>query len=89
MSLPRPVATGRSRAFEPDRVVGVLATDGYHLHQLVYATFAHGGARRFLFCPVAVAGPAYRVRVRPCDVETCGTGHPALRITKPDRRVRE
>ena len=71
MSLPRPVATGRSPAFEPDRVVGVLATDGYHLHQLVYATFAHGGARRFLFCPVAVAGPAYRVRVRPCDVETC------------------
>ena len=71
MSLPRTVATGRSAAFEPDRVVGVLATDGYHVHQLVYATFARGGARRFLFCPVAVAGPAYRVRVRPCDVETC------------------
>ena len=70
MSLPRTVATGRVPAFEPDRVVGVLATDGYHVHQLVYATFARGGVRRFLFCPVAVSGPAYRVRVRPCDIET-------------------
>ena len=70
MNRPRTVGTRRSPAFEPDRVVGVLATDGYHVHQLVYATFARGGARRFLFCPVAESGAAYRVRVRPCDIET-------------------
>ena len=70
MSPRRPVATGRSPAIPPDRVVGVLASDGYHVHQLVYATFARGGARQFLFCPVAISGREYRVRVRPCDIET-------------------
>ena len=70
VSRPPNLGTGRSPAFEPDRVVGVLATDGYHVHQLVYAAFARDGARPFLFCPVAVSGPAYRVRVRPCDIET-------------------
>ena len=71
MSRAEPIAARRSAAFAPDRVVGVLAADGYHVHQLVYAAFARGGARRFLFCPVARSGDSYRVRVRSYDIATC------------------
>ena len=70
VSRPPAERSARSPAFAPDRTVGVLATDGYHIHQLVYAALARGGVRRFVFCPVAKSGEVHRVRVRSWDIAT-------------------
>lgn len=70
MSPRHPVAPERSPVLPPDRVVSVLATGDYQIHQLVYAAFACGGTRRFVFRALAISGREYRVRVRPSDIET-------------------
>ena len=48
----------------------LLATDGYHIHRLVYGAFASDAGRHFLYAPFVVAGTQYVVFVRPSDVET-------------------
>ena len=70
MSPDAPIAPARSSAFEPDRVLRVLAADSYDLHRLVYAQCARRTKRRFLFTPVTVSGKAHWVLVRPFDVAT-------------------
>ena len=67
---PRASATRPSAAFDPDRVVHLLATDGYAIHRLVYAAFATGGARDFLYAPFALGGALHEVVVRRFDVAT-------------------
>ena len=63
-------AAGPSAAFDPDRVVRLLATDGYAIHRLVYAVFATAGARDFLYTPFALGGALHAVHVRHFDVAT-------------------
>ena len=58
---PRPSATRPSAAFDPDRVVHLLATDGYAIHRLVYAAFATAGGRDFLYAPFALGGALHEV----------------------------
>ena len=66
----------RSDAFDPDRVIRLIAADAYELHRLVYALCARSAERRFLFTPVALAGKAQWVLVRSFDVTTRFTeGH--------------
>ena len=60
----------RWRAFPPDRIVRLLATDGYHIHRLVYGAFARDAGRDFLYAPFAIAGTEHVVLVRRSDVET-------------------
>ena len=67
---PRASATRPSAAFDPDRVVHLLATDGYAIHRLVYAAFATGGARDFLYAPFALGGALHEVVVRRFDIAT-------------------
>ena len=70
MTRTEPLQAGPSAAFEPDRVVRLVAHDGYHVHRLIYATLATRGVRDFLFAPFAVDGDVYAVLVRPLGVET-------------------
>ena len=70
MSAPAPIAPARSSAFEPDRLLQVLAADGYDLHRLVYALLARRTQRRFLFTPASVARTTHWVFVRSFDVQT-------------------
>ena len=60
----------RSAAFDPDRVVRLLAVDGYTIHRLVYETFATEGARDFLYAPFVLEGALHAVLVRRFDVAT-------------------
>ena len=60
----------RSRAFAPDQIVRLLATDGYHIHRLVYGAFTSDAGRQFLYAPIAVAGTEHVVLVRRSDIET-------------------
>ena len=54
-----PTTPARSGAFEPDRVVHLVAADDYRVHQ-----------RGFLFAPLALIGGVHAVLVRPFDVAT-------------------
>lgn len=68
---PRDASAARpSPAFAPDRVVRLLATDGYAVHRLVYGAFASAGARDFLYAPFARDGALHEVFVRRFDVAT-------------------
>ena len=60
----------RLAAVEPDRFVRLLATDDYDVHRLVYATFATGGVRDFLYAPFVLEGCRHAVFVRAFDVPT-------------------
>ena len=60
----------RLAAVEPDRFVRLLAADGYEVHRLVYATFAAGGVRDFLYAPFLLDGCLHAVFVRRFDVPT-------------------
>ena len=73
MSAPAPIASiapVRSNAFEPDRLLRVLAADAYDVHRLVYALCARSAERRFVFTPTPVAGTTHWVLVRSFDVQT-------------------
>lgn len=70
MSPIDPLQAGPSAAFEPNRVVRLVARDGYHIHRLIYEALATRGVRDFLFAPFAAAGDVYAVLVRPSGVET-------------------
>ena len=62
----------RSAAFDPDRVVRLVATDGYQVHRLIYEALAKDGIRDFLFAPFAAGGSGlHAVLVRSSDVRTC------------------
>ena len=60
----------RLAAAEPDRCVRLLATDGYDVHRLVYAMYATGGVRNFLYAPFVLDGDLHAVFVRRFDVPT-------------------
>lgn len=45
------IACDHSAAFAPDRVVRLVATDGYQIHRLIYEALAKDGVRDFLFAP--------------------------------------
>ena len=62
MLTPEPIPSGRSAAFERDRVVRLVAGDGYHVHRLIYEALAKDGVRDFLFAPWR---PARRPRPLP------------------------
>ena len=64
-------AAGAPAFVEPDRLVRLLATDGYDVHRLIYEAFATGGGRDFLYAPFAVDGDLHAVFVRRLDVATC------------------
>lgn len=51
----------------PDKVLRLLAQDGYQVHQLVYAALAKHGVRDFLFAPFAAGEGLNAVLVRPCN----------------------
>ena len=59
-----------SAAFAPDRIVRLVATDGYQIHRLIYEALAKDGVRDFLFAPFAVDGGLHAVLVRSSDVGT-------------------
>ena len=56
-----PSTTSAPSPAPPDRVVHLLATDGYAIHRLVYAAFATAGARDFLYAPFALGGALHEV----------------------------
>jgi len=64
------IACDHSAAFAPDRVVRLVATDGYHVHRLIYEALAKDGVRDFLFAPFPAAGGLHAVLVRSCDART-------------------
>ena len=64
------IACGHSAAFAPDRVVRLVATDGYQVHRLIYEALAKDGVRDFLFAPFAVTGGLHAVLVRSSDIRT-------------------
>ena len=77
-----PIARDRRlAAAEPDRCVRLLARDGYHIHRLVYATFASEGVRDFLFAPFALDGGLHVVFVRRFDVATAFAEGMAFEMT--------
>ena len=43
--MSEPVPSGRSAAFERDRVVRLVAGDGYHVHRLIYDVHEGGGVQ--------------------------------------------
>ena len=51
------IACDHSAAFASDRVVRLVATDGYQVHRLIYEALAKDGVRDFLFAPFPAAGP--------------------------------
>ena len=59
--LSEPIPSGRSAAFERDRVVRLVAGDGYHVHRLIYEALAKDGVRDFLFAPFAATGKSVEV----------------------------
>ena len=61
-------AAGAPAFVEPDRLVRLLATDGYDVHRLIYEAFATGEERDFLYAPFAVDGDLHAVFVRRLDV---------------------
>ena len=65
-----PSAAASPACVESDRMVRLLAADGYDVHRLVYATFATAGARDFLYAPFVLAGDLHIVFVRHFDIET-------------------
>ena len=64
------IACGHPTAFAPDRVVRLVATDGYQVHRLIYEVLAKDGVRDFLFAPFPAAGGLHAVLVRSCDART-------------------
>ena len=70
MTWAESIPSGRSDAFERDRVVRLVADDGYHVHRLIYEALAKDGVRDFLFAPFAVTGGLHVVLVRSRDVRT-------------------
>ena len=42
------IACDHSAAFAPDRIVRLVATDGYQVHRLIYEALAKDGVRDFL-----------------------------------------
>ena len=65
-----PSTTSAPSPAPPDRIVHLLATDGYAIHRLVYAAFATAGGRDFLYAPFALGGALHEVYVRRFDVAT-------------------
>ena len=45
MTRAEPIPSGRSAAFERDRVVRLVAGDGYHVHRLIYDVREGGGVQ--------------------------------------------
>ena len=70
MTQAEPIQSCTSAAFDPDRVIRLIATDGYHVHRLIYEALAKDGIRDFLFAPFSVSGGLHAVLVRPGNVRT-------------------
>lgn len=70
-----------STAFAPDRVVRLVATDGYQVHRLIYEALAKDGVRDFLFAPFPAADGLHAVLVRSCDARTSFAEGQRFRMT--------
>ena len=79
--LSEPIPAGRSAAFERDRVVRLVAGDGYHVHRLIYEALAKDGVRDFLFAPFEATGGLYVVLVRSRDARTSFAEGQRFRMT--------
>ena len=79
--LSEPIPAGRSAAFERDRVVRLVAGDGYHVHRLIYEALAKDGVRDFLFAPFAATGGLHVVLVRSRDAKTSFAEGQRFRMT--------
>lgn len=60
----------QSAPFDQDRIMRLVADDGYQVHQLIYEALAKDGVRDFLFAPYAAGDGLHVVLVRLRDVRT-------------------
>ena len=81
MTRAESIQSDQSAAFDPDRTVRLIATDGYQVHRLIYEALAKDGVRDFLFAPFAVTGGLHAVLVRSCDVGTSFVGGQRFHMT--------
>ena len=70
MTRAESIQSDQSAAFDPDRTVRLIATDGYQIHRLIYEALAKDGVRDFLFSPFAVGRGLHAVLVRSGDIRT-------------------